>query len=639
MLNLRPNRAARRADRRHTAKKLLAMAGSAVTATALTAGVSAPAANAAVYNPDVTLAADTVEIPTIATGPLLGIVSALGIKSIPLLPGFALTTDWVESNPQNVYNALNAIPLAEKPASSAAPCGFSSTANCRVTPILASGFGAFGARDAVNAMWTAANTQPLFPIVGDPYDGTPNPGNVLDPGYSLLAGLKLGQSPTSAPVPDDTPSTTDVVSLLLNNPLRINGGIAARLAPLLSMAGIDSSFPVTGVNSNCGNGLTCDQYNTAAGELPDNYLFLQSNVIDLTWAYNPLADFPQSANPVSLINSLFAALPPTYLLTSGLDNFLQNAASVVGINGQYVAPGVDTALGTGLATYFAGSAAPANVLGTAPATFLTLKNDDLPILLPLRLPSLIINTVLDRLAAAFAPPGSAGLPFRLGTPIADMLQPALKILVNIGYSDVVTPTDVATNPDLLDKGYCALGGVCYDRTFAQSTSVNNTFSLMGNLTPQEMLQVPGDVLNALVTGITQQLAKPFFGIIEPAPCVGCAPTAAVAPAPSAALAAATEEPAGAPAAEAVDAEVSTVEATDAEKPAAQQVSDSAAADAAASVGDAAKTARPDRGAGAAAKAATRRTVAASVVTARSRRSQGLRHPRRMRPAKSPAATK
>jgi hypothetical protein len=120
---------------------------------------------------------------------------------------------------------------------------------------------------------------------------------------------------------------------------------------------------------------------------------------------------------------------------------------------------------------------------------------------------------------------------------------------------VVTPTDIANNPALVQQGYCELGGVCYDRTFSQTPT---QFSLLGNLTPQEMLQVPGDVLGALVTGIGQQLAKPFFGILEPAPCVACTPTSAVAPRVAATVSAPSEVDAPEPVADLAPAAVAAV---------------------------------------------------------------------------------
>lgn len=553
------NRAGRR---NRAAKKVFATAGAAVTTVALTAGIAPPAAHAAVYNPAINLVADPIEFTTISTGPLMGLLSALGVKTIPLTVGGVTANfnlNWTESNPQNVYNALNALPLATTPVSPLVPCGNANSASCRITPLYATGFGVFGARDALNALWTAGTAAGSNGV--DPYAGSFNPGNVLDPGYSLLQGLDpVVQYPSSPPGPTLESSTTDVVSILINDPLRINGGFAARFAPLFNLLGIDTSFPVTGVTSNCSSGATCPQYVTAAGEAPtDSYLYLQSNVIDLTWAYNPFADFPATANPFSLVNSLFAALPPTYLLTAPLTQFFSNANYGGGINLVYAPPG-KVAIGGQLQYYFSGSTTPMN-LGTSPLTFVTLKNDDLPILSPLRLPSLLINTLLSKI----------GSPYLVGTPIADMLQPALKILVNLGYSDVVTPTDIANDPTLLAKGYCGLGGVCYDRTFAQTTTTSNTFGLLSTLTPQEMLKVPGDVINALVAGIGQQLQKPFFGILEPnqaTPAATPAAVSAAAPAAVSAPAAQSVAAVSAPAKPATRAKASTARAAAHSSPAA-----------------------------------------------------------------------
>lgn len=535
MPNLRPNRAARRADRRRTAKKILAATGAAVTATALTAGVSAPAANAAVYNPNVTLAADAIDIPVITTGALLGLAGALGVNSlpisIPLLGDYNLNLDWSQSSPANVYNAVNgASPM--KPYESAPDestwgvfCGAlqGTKGNCRVTPVVAAGFGAFGAVEAIKNLGFSAEGNTLWP----------------------LADI-LGDGLTNSPM----------ISLI--NPLRPNGGIAARFAPLLNLLGVDTSLAALGVKP------TTDPW-PPTGKDPWKTTSFVSNLIDVTWEYNLLSDFPVTPNPFSLLNSLVAAIPPVGQLASlastpALELLGQLSFDFVDFAGvqRTCTPSSDdcyegfdatTILLAGI-PYTLGGGGEFNVA----QLYLTLPADDLPILAPLRLPAQIINGVLDRLAAAFAPPGSAGLPFRLGTPIADILQPALKILVNIGYSDVITPTDIANNPDLIAQGFCGLGGVCYDRAFSQ-TGTPTPFGSVSTLTPQEWLQVPGDILGALVTGITQQLSKPFFGIIEPAPCVGCAPADAVAP-----KVAATEPTPGAavadPAAKTVAAEAS-----------------------------------------------------------------------------------
>lgn len=519
MLKLHPNRGSRRSDRRRTARKLLATASAAVATTALTAGVSAPAANAAVYNPDVALAADVIDIPTITAGPLLGLAELFGISTLPIslgpLGNYNLNLTWSQSNPANVYNAINGASPMKPYETWGAFCGAltSSDGSCRATPAISAGFGAFGAIEAINNLGLSAAGTTLWPLAD-------------------IVGDGLTNSPLIA----------------LINPLRPNGGIGARFAPLLDLLGVDTSLASSGVQPNV-------PWTPTSEDSPWETTSFISNLIDVTWEYNLLSDFPVSLNPFSLLNSALAAIPPVGQLTSSTVTELLGEVTFtfVSAGGEGLPPaGAQVTCAVGSDDCYAGLSsqdllgfvlAPTLAGGNAPQIFITLPAEDLPLLAPLRLPAQLINGALDALAAAFAPPGSAGLPFRLGTPIADILQPALKILVNIGYSDVITPTDIANNPDLITQGFCGLGGVCYDRAFSQ-TGTLTPFGSVSTLTPQEWLQVPGDVLGALVTGITQQLAKPFFGILEPAPCVACTPTAAVAPrvaatvpAPSAAVAA------------------------------------------------------------------------------------------------------
>jgi hypothetical protein len=111
-------------------------------------------------------------------------------------------------------------------------------------------------------------------------------------------------------------------------------------------------------------------------------------------------------------------------------------------------------------------------------SYTTVIPTDLALLEPLRLPTRILT-----LAGIDNP-----LPSPLNS-IANAVQPALTILVNIGYSDVQTPTEGGT----------------YNRTFDQFDDPNKPFLSESPLTPEEALQVPGDVLQALVAGILSQV--------------------------------------------------------------------------------------------------------------------------------------
>ena len=175
---------------------------------------------------------------------------------------------------------------------------------------------------------------------------------------------------------------------------------------------------------------------------------LNAATIGIALGYNALSDFPETPNPFSLINSLLAAALPTHLLGGGT---LQGASE-------------------DLLYARLGALASLNVPSTSYSTFLPT---DLPLLEPLRLPARLINTVL----------GTVGVSVSVPTPLADALQPALQILVNTGYTDVQTPAEGGT----------------YNRTFKSSGELV-PFASQAVLSPQEWLQVPGDVVRALVVG-------------------------------------------------------------------------------------------------------------------------------------------
>ena len=95
-------------------------------------------------------------------------------------------------------------------------------------------------------------------------------------------------------------------------------------------------------------------------------------------------------------------------------------------------------------------------------TYSTFAPNDLPLLEPLRLPAHLLNALFE----------VVGIPIHLGTPLADALQPALKILVNTGYTDVITPDKLNTCATGCDPGgtpetYAQLG---YHRPYDRLTS-------------------------------------------------------------------------------------------------------------------------------------------------------------------------
>lgn len=263
-------------------------------------------------------------------------------------------------------------------------------------------------------------------------------GNTL-PGYDpLVAAGKvnaLGQPCTGGFGCSQGTNVTNLPIALIRNPETPNGGLYARFAPIFNLFGQNPVSPNATSGSSTG-------------------IRLNGAIINVALGYDFLSDFPETLNPFSLANSLLAGLLPTYLLDGG---------TIKGAD-------TDTIIGNliGLLT-----------LGTPSTSYSTFVPNDLPLLEPLRLPSRILNAVFKQV----------GVPITLGTPLADALQPALSILVNIGYTDVQTPSEGGT----------------YNRTYDQSGQYV-PFLSRATLTPQEWAAVPGDVVKALVNGFRDVLS-------------------------------------------------------------------------------------------------------------------------------------
>ncbi|WP_396925035.1 PE-PPE domain-containing protein [Mycolicibacterium sp.] len=263
-------------------------------------------------------------------------------------------------------------------------------------------------------------------------------GNTL-PGYDpLVAAGKvnaLGQPCTGGFGCSQGTNVTNLPIALIRNPETPNGGLYARFAPIFNLFGQNPVSPNASSGSSTG-------------------IRLNGAIINVALGYDFLSDFPETLNPFSLANSLLAGLLPTYLLDGG---------TIKGAD-------TDTIIGNliGLLT-----------LGTPSTSYSTFVPNDLPLLEPLRLPSRILNAVFKQV----------GVPITLGTPLADALQPALSILVNIGYTDVQTPSEGGT----------------YNRTYDQSGQYV-PFLSRATLTPQEWAAVPGDVVKALVNGFRDVLS-------------------------------------------------------------------------------------------------------------------------------------
>jgi hypothetical protein len=316
------------------------------------------------------------------------------------------------------------------------------------------------------------------------------------------------------------PAYTNQALLLLQNHLRPNGGIAARFPGFTSLLGGDPEMPKAGKTVS-----------------PDGKIVLNTTTLDLTWAYDPIADFPAVFNVVSIANSL-AGLVPLNIVNGGLapEQLQGSSLAEIGTNlaGLLQLP-IDVQVPISIVTGTLFTLA----MEDGKAFYSTLVPNELPITTAIGLPGILANFALDAL----------GSPFLIGNPIGDALAPALRILTNIGYTDVLSPDDLnfcATGCGTADaKTWAQLGYSAYDRTFgayAAPDSVENAatpvrFGSVETLTREENSQVFGDVFTALLEGTKAQLSKPFWGIIEPANTASS--TAAVKASPAVAPAATT----------------------------------------------------------------------------------------------------
>lgn len=409
------------AHRSGSKSRKAAMMSAAVTAGALVAGLTAPAAEA-------------LTLDAVTTGPLMKLADIAGIKTldVPDVPVVGTITVNLNNMPINTValaDAINAYPFGGFVPGFATfsrqPGGALGTA------ILAgSGLGAFKSGLSYEALLSSAGGTTLAgytPLVPS--------GRVSSvTGASCTSGLTCVQGT----------NVTNLAVLEVNNPGTPNGGLYSRFKQIRDLFELPS-VSIGGTSA------------TSTG------IALNSAVLGIGLGYNPLSDFPVTLNPFALTNTAMASLFPTNLL-----------------GGTTIGGASDTAIVAALALLASAS--------TPSTLYSTLVPNDLAMLEPFRLPARISNAILARL----------GSDYRFGNPLADALQPALQILVNTGYTDVVTPTDGGT----------------YTRTFDQSGELV-TFLSQKPLTAAEWKQVPGDVTRALVVGFQNSFPLLRFGKTAP----------------------------------------------------------------------------------------------------------------------------
>ncbi|TDO10325.1 PE-PPE domain-containing protein [Mycobacterium sp. BK086] len=349
----------------------------------------------------------------------------------------------------------------------------------------------FGGFNPINASFTRPNilaTSPTGPLMVASGTGVPaalaayqamlaSANGNTPAGYTPLTpsgkvNIFTGSSCTTGPTCAQGYNVTYLPIALVRNPETPNGGLYSRFAPVFNLFGMNPVSP----NAQSGGSVG---------------IKFSSGFVNVALGYDMLSDFPETLNPFALANSFMASVLPTYLL-GGAE---LKGADLPTIEGNLIA----------LLT-----------LGVPSTSYSTLVSTDLPLLEPLRLPSRILNEVFK----------AAKIPITLGTPLADALQPALSILVNIGYTDVQTPSEGGT----------------YNRTYDQSGQYV-PFLSQATLTPQEWAAVPRDVVKALFTGFRDVLTgKPMQSPNTPDPVTPVEPEPAAALSTTPVASAATTSP-------------------------------------------------------------------------------------------------
>lgn len=295
-----------------------------------------------------------------------------------------------------------------------------------------------------------------------------------------LANQPGGTGETAA----DGSSLTILPLILLRNPGRANGGIAARFGSFADLIGLNTVTPDMDVER-------------------DGDAVLVPVKLDATVEFDPLSDFPAWQNPFSLANSAAALVFPTYILRgTDIDNLDDTVGrvlepvlgSVLGnvlsaVIGDGVGVDVSTELlgfpvtlplnlSRGLLLDLAGDLLPDEFALDIPEEgfealneYLTLRSGALPLLEPFRIPVDLLN---------IATGGNFSNPF------ADAVEDALRILVNLGYTDVDQ-----------DNGYRRT----HDQAGLNADGGGVPFGTRPDI---DWARVPEDVVTALVAGIQRE---------------------------------------------------------------------------------------------------------------------------------------
>ena len=465
--------------RLHKAKAAGAAAVVATTA-ALTAGLAAPAPEALAAphhtaQADVQLAAVTVpELPDIpdlaggyAVGPVFWTARALGLDPaniIGVLGGLTGNTELAETitqllglfeqlapieggvkgpNPDDVYNAVN---------------GLDYTVTGLAELLGVSGLLA----DLIDRLVDIA------PIINQRRDV------ILSESLGGLSTSLAYRDMIEAVTSDDPEWGAGVTGqwlIMVNNISRPGGGLLSLATPFTDLFGLNLTTPDAGSYTNA-----------------DRTKVLNTSILDLTWAYNPLSDVPTTLNPLSWANSVAAGVFLTYLLpdegnnivdhvlpqlVSGLLDGAKVMVDPTGGQGLHMLPGwdalIDAAAWFGLDDELEDLTEATEFPGTA--THITYDSGNLALLEPFR----AVPHLLNLLPGVYLP-----------TPMTDSVEDALRKLVNMGYQDV--------DPDTLERSFAEAGEQAY--------------LWHSPLTPTQRLAANEIVFDALIDGIQEHALNP-----------------------------------------------------------------------------------------------------------------------------------
>ncbi len=465
---------------RRFVNKASLVGGAALTATVMTLGLAPPAA-AAVQVPPLAEVPSIPNIPgvnIITTGPPFGLLGIVGLNPF-----------WVPALPSRIADEINGtsylggadlnIPVpvpnplydpnchrTDCPPETITGSLDLDLVSLRVPVVIAFGIGALA-------------TGMAYPQVEADLPNQPG---------GTGAGAPTGSSVTIVPM------------ILLRNPGRNDGGIAARFAPLFAPFGIDTATNDFEVQT-------------------DGTAVLVPVKLDATVQNDPLSDFAAWPNPVTLLNNAAAFAFPTYILRGtdlsgiGLQTLNPLVSNLVGNFGSaIIGDGVTVNLPGALpaidlsreAAILALDPVLTGVLGdTFPGIdieipngpeledryealnqYLTLENGAQPMLEPFRYPTDFLSLVTGQ---------------TITNPFADAVEPAITMLGNLGYTNVVQYGDDPN--DFRDD---------YQRDFSNNFGSNGGeampfFSFPENI---DWEAVPADFVTALSGGIQDAF---FYG--------------------------------------------------------------------------------------------------------------------------------